>query len=101
MPISIGNKAERVLRLLIGVRNPRVAAALAGYGFSEQTIQEGWDLLQALGRRPGLLGHPTQRLGRRQPRGRSAAPDRRLSRPYPLQKRDELTLQFRDHHRVG
>jgi hypothetical protein len=51
MPISLGTKATRVLKLLIGFRHPRVAAALAPYGFTEATIQEGWNLLQAVGTR--------------------------------------------------
>lgn len=50
MAMSLGTKAERMLKLLIGVRNPRVASALASYGFTEQTIQEGWELLQAVGK---------------------------------------------------
>jgi hypothetical protein len=49
MGIRVGDKANRVLKLLLGLRNPRVASALAVYGFTEQDMQEGWTLLQALG----------------------------------------------------
>ena len=50
MSLSLGEKAQRVLRLLMGLRNPRVSLALAAYGFSEADLNEGWTLLQALGR---------------------------------------------------
>jgi hypothetical protein len=50
MTLSLGDKAQRALRLLLGLRNPRVSSALAPYGFSEADINEGWTLLQALGR---------------------------------------------------
>ncbi len=54
MGISLGEKAHRALKLLLGLRNPRVAAAMAAYGLTGADIQEGWTLLQALGR--GKLG---------------------------------------------
>jgi hypothetical protein len=34
----------------MGVRNARVAAAMAGYGFSDADLQEGWTLLQSVSR---------------------------------------------------
>lgn len=46
--LSIGQKAERVLKLLLGLRNARVAEALRQYGFKETDLAEGWRLLQAL-----------------------------------------------------
>jgi hypothetical protein len=49
MAFTLGGKAQRVLRLLLGVRNPRIATALATHGFTERDMKEGWDLLQALG----------------------------------------------------
>lgn len=48
--LTIGQKAERVLKLLMGLRNPRVAAALAAHGFTEDDLREGWRLLAALTR---------------------------------------------------
>jgi hypothetical protein len=51
MSLSLGEKAQRVLKLLLGLRNPRVASALAVYGFTEADMEEGWRLLQALGQR--------------------------------------------------
>jgi hypothetical protein len=50
MAISFGTKAQRMLKLLLGLRNPRVASALAAYGFTEDDLREGWTLLQALGK---------------------------------------------------
>src|SRR4051812_38576713 len=50
MSVSLGDKAQRSLRLLLGLRNPRVTASLARYGFTEADMNEGWTLLQALGR---------------------------------------------------
>ena len=50
MSLSLGEKAQRALRLLIGLRNPRIHSALAVYGFTDADLNEGWNLLQALGR---------------------------------------------------
>jgi hypothetical protein len=50
MSFAIGDKATRVIRFLVGLRNPSVATALAGYGFTEQDMAEGWDLVNALGK---------------------------------------------------
>jgi hypothetical protein len=49
MPLTLGDKAQRALRLLLAVRNPRIASALSAHGFDDGDIQEGWSLLQALG----------------------------------------------------
>ena len=49
MAMRLGEKAERVLKLLLGLRNPRVASALASCGFTDADLQEGWSLLQAVG----------------------------------------------------
>lgn len=46
--LSIGQKAERVLKLLLGLRNARVAESLRQYGFKDSDLAEGWRLLQAL-----------------------------------------------------
>jgi hypothetical protein len=46
--LSIGQKAERVLKLLLGLRNARVAEALRQYGFTENDLAEGWRRLEAL-----------------------------------------------------
>ncbi|HEX2878462.1 MAG TPA: hypothetical protein VHO25_02885 [Polyangiaceae bacterium] len=48
MRTTIGQKAHRVLRFLIGLRNPRIAGALAGYGFTAKHLQEGFARLEAL-----------------------------------------------------
>jgi len=50
MSFAIGEKTTRVIRFLIGLRNPAVATALANYGFSEQDMAEGWNLVNALGK---------------------------------------------------
>lgn len=46
--LTIGQKAARVLQLLLGLRNRRVAAALKQYGFTDQELGRGWSLMQAL-----------------------------------------------------
>lgn len=46
--LTIGQKAERVLKLLFGLRNPRVASILKAYGFTAKDLDEGWKRLQAL-----------------------------------------------------
>ncbi len=46
--LTIGQKAERVLKLLMGLRNPRVAEALRQYGFQDKDLEEGWQRLKAL-----------------------------------------------------
>ena len=50
MRLSVGDKAFRVIRFLLGLRNPRIATALAGYGFKQQDMAEGWTLINALGK---------------------------------------------------
>jgi hypothetical protein len=54
--LTVGQKANRVLRLLMGLRNPTVAAALQEHGFTDQELEEGWKRLSGLTR---------QRLGLR------------------------------------
>ncbi|MDI3283677.1 hypothetical protein [Polyangium sp. 15x6] len=44
--LTIGQKAERVLKLLIALRNPRIAAPLARHGFTNADLDEGWTLLK-------------------------------------------------------
>ena len=46
--LTVYQKAERALRLLIGLRDPRVAAALAARGFGDRELREGWALLRRL-----------------------------------------------------
>ena len=50
MSFAIGDKATRVIKFLVGLRNPSVATALAGYGFTEEDMAEGWGLVNALGK---------------------------------------------------
>ncbi|MEM6792128.1 MAG: hypothetical protein AAF715_31715 [Myxococcota bacterium] len=45
---TTGQKAQRVLRFILGLRRPRVATALAAFGFTQTTFDEGWALLRAL-----------------------------------------------------
>ncbi len=56
--LTIGQKAERVLKLLYGLRNRRIAGALGAYGFSEADLDEGWNRLRAL--TTGRLRHQTR-----------------------------------------
>ena len=50
MALPVGEKAARVMKMLMGMRNPRIASAMAAYGFTEADLQEGWTLLNAVGR---------------------------------------------------
>lgn len=46
--LTLGQKAQRVLELLFGLRNARIASTLAAHGFTEKDLDEGWSLLKAL-----------------------------------------------------
>ncbi len=48
--LSLGQKANRVLRFLLGLRNPHIVVQLKPYGFGPAQLQEGWALLNALGK---------------------------------------------------
>ncbi|MBK8256228.1 MAG: hypothetical protein IPK82_26620 [Polyangiaceae bacterium] len=48
--LTLGQKADRMLRFLLGVRHARVAAVLRVHGFTEKDLNEGWSLLRALGK---------------------------------------------------
>lgn len=43
-----GQKAHRVLDFLMGLRFPRVIAALTPYGFTQEALDEGWRLRRGL-----------------------------------------------------
>ncbi len=45
---TLGQKAQRVLELLFGMRNARIASLLAAHGFTEKDLDKGWALLKAL-----------------------------------------------------
>jgi len=47
MATSLNQKLQRLLRLLAGLRDPRVVAAVQRYGFGEDDYEEGWRLLRA------------------------------------------------------
>lgn len=48
--LTIGQKAERVLTLLLALRNVRIAAQLSRHGFTNEDLDEGWKLLRAVTR---------------------------------------------------
>jgi len=50
MAMSFGDKAARVMKFMMAVRNPRIASAMAAYGFSDAELQEGWSLMNLVGR---------------------------------------------------
>ena len=52
--MTIGDKAARVLKLMMGLRNKRIAHVMAAHGFTSADKAEGWKLLQAVG--SGKLG---------------------------------------------
>jgi hypothetical protein len=62
MGMSTGEKAERVLRFIMGVRHPEVAEVLAAHGLTDAALDEGWRLLRALAesRAPTHRGQPAR-----------------------------------------
>ncbi|HEU4538684.1 MAG TPA: hypothetical protein VFS00_31400, partial [Polyangiaceae bacterium] len=46
--LSVYQKAERALRLLLGLRNAHIAAAMRAHGFGDRDLAEGWALLRRL-----------------------------------------------------
>ncbi len=50
MPMAFGDKAAHVMKFLMGIRNPRIASALAAHGFRDADLQEGWALMNTVGR---------------------------------------------------
>lgn len=43
----MGQKADRVYKFLMGARHPKVTHALAGFGFSDANMQDGWARVEA------------------------------------------------------
>lgn len=54
--LRTGQKSDRVLKLLHGLGDPRTAATLTAFGFSQKDLDEGWRLLRDL--RTVKLGTP-------------------------------------------
>lgn len=52
--LTIGDKAHRVLRFLMGVRNRRASRVLERHGFDQEELERGWTLLRNLS--SGRLG---------------------------------------------
>lgn len=50
MSLTLGEKTFRTIRFLFGLRSPRIATALSGYGFKNEDMVEGWNLIYALGK---------------------------------------------------
>ncbi|MBN9167701.1 MAG: hypothetical protein BGO98_11155 [Myxococcales bacterium 68-20] len=50
MPMSFGDKAAHVMKFMMALRNPRIASAMAAFGFSDADLQEGWALMNTVGR---------------------------------------------------
>ena len=48
--LTIGQKAERVLALLMGLGNAKVASALGAHGFAVADLEEGWQRARRLAR---------------------------------------------------
>ena len=44
--MRFGQKADRVVKLLVGLKDHTAATALSAYGFTEADLKEGWDLLK-------------------------------------------------------
>lgn len=50
MAMSFGDKAAHVMKFMMAVRNPRIGSAMAAYGFTDAELQEGWSLMNLVGR---------------------------------------------------
>lgn len=48
MRLSIGDKAQRVLVVLMAIRNPKVFKILEAHGFTKAELDQGWRLLRAV-----------------------------------------------------
>jgi hypothetical protein len=48
--LTLGQKTDRVLRFLMGMRNARIATAMATRGFGHEDVEEGWTLLRNVAR---------------------------------------------------
>lgn len=48
--LTLGQKADRVLDFLMGLRNRHIVVQLKPYGFGLAQLNEGWDLLRAVGK---------------------------------------------------
>ena len=46
--LTIGQKAARVLKLLMGLRHRRAAGAIIQHGFDQKQLEQGWKLLRAV-----------------------------------------------------
>jgi len=46
--LRTGEKVNRVTRFLLGLRNPRNAAALAAHGFDQDDLDHGWELFRGV-----------------------------------------------------
>jgi hypothetical protein len=57
MRMTLGQKANRVLQFLLGLRVHSIATALAAHGFGEADLSRGWELLRGLS--VGRLGVPS------------------------------------------
>jgi hypothetical protein len=44
--LTLGQKAERLLKLLMGLNNRQARAALQAHGFRQEDLDEGWGLLE-------------------------------------------------------
>ena len=84
--LSVGDKADRVLKFLLSMSNAHVSRALVQHGFTERDADEGWNRLRALS---------DGRLDRAVPRGASPEElvrlDRWENRWFPIAR---ATLQY-------
>lgn len=46
--LTTGQKSQRALQFMLGVRNRRARRALAAHGFREEDFDDGWDRLKAI-----------------------------------------------------
>lgn len=46
--LTVGQKADRVMKLMLALRDPRIAGALKAHGFTQASLAEGWTLLRGV-----------------------------------------------------
>jgi hypothetical protein len=63
--LSVGQKAERALKLLLALEHAPIAQIMGRHGFAEADRREGWQRLQAIAKGSLVAGRTTARPGTR------------------------------------
>ncbi|MEO0326233.1 MAG: hypothetical protein AAF447_25015 [Myxococcota bacterium] len=84
--LTVGDKADRVLKFLLSMNNAHVSRALVQHGFTERDADEGWNRLRALS--DGRLDRALPRVASPEELGRL---DQWENRWFPIAR---ATLQY-------